>query len=229
MTTKLFINRSRVYLKVMQVIDRYIVNGTPECDLVDGSGVVYSGCTIISLGGADTDRMSTPPIDAEVLTCTQGAGAPYIIGVLAENQSYVEEITLDNAGEYPLNQIGIDHSELKSKGARIVAGDESLYLTPKTRIQGTLEISSGATPEQHLAIAEPTIDTLTQYQARIIELTTAVQSLQTALSDMKDALVLDIPAGTPSLLGDVIMPSDPISPTPAPNDTISSDLATIER
>ena len=229
MTTKLFINRSRVYLKVMQVIDRYIVNGTPECDLVDGSGVVYSGCTIISLGGADTDRMSTPPIDAEVLTCTQGAGAPYIIGVLAENQSYVEEITLDNAGEYPLNQIGIDHSELKSKGARIIAGDESLYLTPKTRIQGTLEISSGATPEQHLAIAEPTIDTLTQYQARIIELTTAVQSLQNAFESMKAALTIDLGLGAPTNLNNVATPSDPISQTDPPNDTISSDLATIER
>ena len=229
MSIKSFVNRERVYVKIMQVIDRYIVNGTPECDLVDGSGVIYSGCTVISFGGADTDRMSTPPVDVEVLTLSQGGGAPYIIGVLAENQNYVEKIALDNAGEYPLNQIGIDHSELKSKSARIIAGDESLYLTPKTRIQGTIEISSGAAPQQHLAIAEPTIDTLTQYQARIIELTTAVQSLQNALSDMKDALVLDIPAGAPTKLGDVIIPSDPISPTPAPNDTISSDLATIER
>tara|TARA_Y100000114_G_scaffold81963_1_gene75670 strand:- start:2800 stop:3489 length:690 start_codon:yes stop_codon:yes gene_type:complete len=229
MTIKSFINRERMYLRIMQVIDRYVINGTPECDLVDGSGVIYTGCTIMSLGGADTDRMSTPPIDAEVLTLTQGGGAPYIIGALAENQKYVEVIELDSAGEYPLNQIGIDHSELKSKGARIIAGDEGIYLTPKTRIQGTLEISSGATPLQHLAIAEPTIDTLTQYQARIIELTTAIQSLQTALSDMKTALVFDIPAGTPTFLEDVVMPSDPISPTPPPNDTISSDLATIER
>ena len=218
-----------MYLRIMQVIDRYIVNGTPECDLVDGSGVVYMGCTIISLGGADTDRMSAPPIDAEVLTLTQGGGAPYIIGALAEDQKYVEGVELDAAGEYPINQIGIDHSELKSKGARVIAGDESLYLTPKTRIQGTLEISSGATPTQHLAIAEPTIDTLAQYQARIIELTTAVQSLQTALASMKAALVLDIPAGAPTNLGDVVMPSDPISQTDPPNDTISSDLATIER
>ena len=229
MGIKSFVNRERMYLRIMQVIDRYIVNGTPECDLVDGSGVIYSGCTIISLGGADTDRMSTPPIDAEVLTLTQGGGAPYIIGALAEDQKYVEVIELNNAGEYPLNQIGIDHSELKSKGARIIAGDESLYLTPKTRIQGALEISSGATPEQHLAIAEPTIDTLTQYQARIIELTTAVQSLQTAFESMKDALILDIPAGTPSNLGNVATPRDEISPTPAPNDTISSEIATIER
>ncbi len=229
MTIKRVISRERVYLKVMQVVDRYIIKGAPECDVVDRAGVLYIGCSIISLGGADTDRMSAPAIGSDVLTATQGASAPYIIGALAENQSYVEEITLDNAGEYPLNQIGLDHSELKSKGARIIAGDESLYLTPKARIQGTLEISSGAPPMQHLAIAEPTIDTLTQYQARIMELTTAVQSLQNAFESMKAALVLDIPAGTPSFLGGVIMPSDPISPTPAPNDTISSDLATIER
>tara|TARA_Y100000592_G_scaffold10880_1_gene15440 strand:- start:30446 stop:31102 length:657 start_codon:yes stop_codon:yes gene_type:complete len=218
-----------MYLRIMQVIDRYVVNGTPECDLVDGSGVIYSGCTIISLGGADTDRMSTPPIDAEVLTLTQGGGAPYIVGALAEDQKYVEVIELDNAGEYPLNQIGIDHSELKSKGARIIAGDESLYLTPRTRIQGLLEISSGATPAQHLAIAEPTIDTLTQYQARIIELTTAVQSLQTAFESMKVALAIDLSLGAPTNLNNVATPSDQISPTPDPNDTISSDLATIER
>jgi len=229
MGIKSFVNRERMYLRIMQVIDRYVVDGTPECDLVDGSGVIYSGCTIISLGGADTDRMSTPPIDAEVLTLTQGGGAPYIIGALAEGQKYVEVIKIDDAGEYPLNQIGIDHSELKSKGARIIAGDESLYLTPKTRIQGALEISSGATPAQHLAIAEPTIDTLTQYQARIIELTTAVQSLQTAFESMKVALAIDLGLGAPTNLNNVATPRDQISPTPNPNDTISSEIATIER
>jgi hypothetical protein len=98
---KSFANRERVFLRVMEVIDRYIINGTPECDLVDGSGVIYTGCTVISLGGSDTDRMSTPKLNAEVLTITQGAGAPYILGALAEGQTYREEIELTSAGEYP--------------------------------------------------------------------------------------------------------------------------------
>lgn len=226
---KTFVNRERVFLRVMEVIDRYIVNGTPECDLVDGSGVIYTGCTIISLGGSDTDRMSAPALNAEVLTITQGGGAPYILGALAEGQEYQEEIELTDAGEYPTDQIGIDHSEIKSAGARIIAGDQSLYLTPKTRIQGALEISDGSTPEQHLAIAEPTIDTLETYQARLDELRTAVLSLQTALAQVVEAASADVVTGTPAKLSLVSLPNDIVSPISAPNDTIASEIATIER
>lgn len=226
---KSFANRERVFLRVMEVIDRYIVDGTPECDLVDGSGVIYAGCTVISLGGSDTDRMSTPKLNAEVLTITQGAGAPYILGALAEGQTYREEIELTSAGEYPPDQIGIDHSEIKSAGARIIAGDDSLYLTPKTRIQGALEISHGSTPQQHIAIAEPTIDTLEIYQARLTELRTAVLNLQSALAQVVAAASLDVVSGAPTALSQVSLPSDNIATISAPNDTIASEIATIER
>jgi hypothetical protein len=226
---KSFVNRERVFLRVMEVIDRYIVNGTPECDLVDASGVIYSGCTIISLGGSDTDRMSTPALNAEVLTITQGGGAPFILGALAEGQEYREEIELTDAGEYPPDLIGIDHSEIQSAGARIIAGDESLYLSPKTRIQGALEISDGATPLQHIAIAEPTIDTLETYQARLDELRTAVISLQTALAQVVEAASADVVTGTATKLSLVSLPTDNIATISAPNDTIASEIATIER
>ena len=51
--------------------------------------------------------------------------------MLADDQKYTDTIELSEAGEYPLNLIGVDHNELKSAGARIIAGEESLYLTPK--------------------------------------------------------------------------------------------------
>ena len=213
----------------MQVIDRYLVNGTPECDLVDGSGVVYSGCSLLSLGGGATDRASVPPIDAEVLTVSQNGSTPYIIGVLAEGQEYRDTIELSEAGEYPLNLIGIDHNELKSAGARIIAGEESLYLTPKTRIQGALEISSGAQPSQSVAIAEPTIQTLETYQARIDELRGAVINLQVALAQVVAAASLDVATGAPNALGLVTLPTDIIQPITAPDESISSQIAKIER
>ena len=226
---KNFIGLKSARLAVMQVIDRYITEGTPECDLIDFRGIVYTGCTVISLGGGDLDRMSTPAINAEVLAIQQGAGAPYIIGVLGEGQSYVDEITLDSAGEYPADQISIDHNELKSAGARIIAGESALYLSPRARVQGVLEVSSGATPAQHIAVAEPTIETLETYQARLDELRTAVLSLQTALTSVVDALMVDVPAGATVTLEAVSLPTDQIETITPPSDRIASEIAKIER
>jgi hypothetical protein len=183
----------------------------------------------LSLGGGATDRASVPPIDAEVLTISQNGSTPYIIGVLAEGQEYRDTIELSEAGEYPLNLIGVNHNELKSAGARIIAGEESLYLTPKTRIQGALEISSGAQPSQSLAIAEPTIQTLETYQARIDELRSAVINLQVALAQVVAAASLDVVAGAPNALGLVTLPTDTIQPIAPPNENILSQIAKIER
>lgn len=226
---KNFIGLKSARLAVMQVIDRYITEGTPEIDLIDFNGIVYTGCTVISLGGGDLDRMSTPAINAEVLTIQQGAGAPYIIGVLSEGQSYVNEATLDSAGEYPAGEISIDHNELKSAGARIIAGESALYLLPRARVQGVLEVSSGATPAQHIAVAEPTIETLETYQARLDELRTAVQSLQTALASVVSAASLDVVSGAPTALSEVSLPTDQIETITSPSARIASEIAKIER
>ena len=226
---KNFIGLKSARLAVMQVIDRYITESTPEIDLIDFNGVVYTGCTVISLGGADLDRMSTPAINAEVLTVQQGAGAPYVVGVLSEGQNYVDAITLDSAGEYPADQISIDHNELKSAGARIIAGESALYLSPRARVQGVLEVSSGATPAQHIAVAEPTIETLETYQARLDELRTAVLSLQTALTSVVSALQIDIPTGATVALEAVSLPTDQIETITPPSDRIASEIAKIER
>jgi hypothetical protein len=226
---KNFIGLKSARLAVMQVIDRYITESTPEIDLIDFNGIVYTGCTVISLGGGDLDRMSAPALNAEVLTVQQGPGAPYVIGVLSEGQSYVDEITLDSAGEYPANQISIDHNELKSAGARIIAGESALYLSPRARVQGVLEVSSGATPAQHIAVAEPTIETLETYQARLDELRTAVLSLQTALTSIVGALKLDIPLGVTAALEVVSLPADRVETIAAPSDRIASQIAKIER
>lgn len=226
---KNFIGLKSARLAVMQVIDRYITEGTPEIDLIDFGGMIYTGCTVISLGGGDLDRMSAPAINAEVLTIQQGAGAPYIIGVLSEGQSYVDAITLDSAGEYPADQISIDHNELKSAGARLIAGESALYLSPRARIQGVLEVSSGATPAQHIAVAEPTIETLETYQARLDELRTAVQSLQTALASVVSALQIDIPTGATVTLEEVSLPTDQIETITSPSARIASEIAKIER
>lgn len=226
---KNFVGLKSARLAVMQVIDRYITEGTPEIDLIDFSGMIYTGCTVISLGGGDLDRMSTPAINAEVLTIQQGAGAPYIIGVLSEGQSYVDAITLDSAGEYPADQISIDHNELKSAGARIIAGESALYLSPRARVQGVLEVSSGATPAQHIAVAEPTIETLETYQARLDELRTAVVGLQTALTSVVSALKIDIPAGVTVALEAVSLPTDQVETITPPSARIASEIAKIER
>jgi len=226
---KNFIGLKSARLAVMQVIDRYISENTPECDLIDFSGIVHTGCTVVSMGGGDLDRMSTPAINAEVLTIQQGAGAPYIIGVLGEDQNYVDGITLDSAGEYPADQISIDHNELKSAGARIIAGESALYLSPRARVQGVLEVSSGATPAQHIAVAEPTIETLETYQARLDELRTAVLSLQTALASVVSAASLDVVSGAPTALSAVSLPSDQIETITPPSDRIASEIAKIER
>ena len=226
---KNFIGLKSARLAVMQVIDRYITESTPEIDLIDFNGIVYTGCTVISLGGGDLDRMSAPALNAEVLTVQQGPGAPYVIGVLSEGQSYVDEITLDSAGEYPANQISIDHNELKSACARIIAGESALYLSPRARVQGVLEVSSGATPAQHIAVAEPTIETLETYQARLDELRTAVLSLHTAVTSKVGALKLDIPLGVTAALEVVSLPADRVETIAAPSDRIASQIAKIER
>jgi len=226
---KKFIGLKSARLAVMQVIDRYITEGTPECDLIDFSGIIYTGCTVLSLGGGDIDRMSAPALDAEVLTLQQGAGAPYIIGVLSEGQNYVDETALNSAGEYPAGEISIDHNELKSAGARIVAGENALYLSPRARVQGVLEVSSGAPPAQHIAVAEPTIETLETYRARLDELRAAVLSLQTALASVVSAALIDIPLGATAKLELVDLPSDQIETISPPSARIASEIAKIER
>ena len=227
---KSFALRDRASLKIMQVVDVYVINGIPECDLLDFSGILYEGCSVMSLGGGSTDRMSTPAVDAEVLTIQQGRGAPYILGVLAAEQNYEEQDpALNEAGEYPPLKIGLDHSELKSAGSRVVTGSSAVYVEPRMRVQGIFEVSAGSSPDQHLTVAEPLISTLEAYQLRMQEMKGALEELQSTVNSLIDALSLDLPLGAPTNLSLVPRPSASIETIDPPDGRMISQIAKIER
>jgi len=226
---KQLISHGRAHIEIMIVVDRYITEGFPECDLLDSRGILHQGCSIMSLGGGITDLFSVPALNAEVIALSSSGATPYIVGVLAEVQTYQASPQITPAGEYPSNQIGMDHAQLKSSGSRIIATEGALYLEPRARIQGALEVSSGAEPLQSFAVAEPTIDTLETYQARLTEMRSAIINLQSTLSSIVTALKLDIPLGAPTNLNLVTLPSDPVATITAPDDRIASEIAKLER
>lgn len=225
---KQFMKRSS-RLEIMTVIDRYSSGGAPECDLLDFSGVLHTGVSIMSAGANTSLLMAVPEIGAEVVVLLSAGGAPYLLGALPDDLQFKDEIEITSAGEYPPIDIGLDHAQIKSAGARLVAGDEALYLSPRTRIQGHLAISAGGSPTQHLAIAEPVISDLEHHRALIAELQAAVRSLQAGIASLKDAAVLDLPTGIPTNLELIATPSDSLTTPSAISVTIASEIAEIER
>ena len=220
---------NKTQLRVMQVTATYIVEGTPECDLIDASGLIYKGCSIMSIGGESFETFNAPPPETDVVTIQQGSGTPYILGALSSEQNYQEEIELTSAGEYPEQIIGLDHSQLQSSGARIVAGDDALYLEPRVRVQGSLQVSSGGAPAQRIAVAEPVISSLEAYQASINQMSQILDNLGSTIAAIKAALIIDIPALATGSLAAVPTPITPAPTAPDPLPEIRSEIAEIER
>jgi len=201
-------------LDVMQVAETYAQeSGSIECDVLDKQGRIYFGCSVLSLGGGKTDISSAPEVGAEVVCVTEPYATPYIIGVLADSQRYVESVDLNN-GEYPSQKLSIKDVELKNDNTRLVATSEALHASPKLRVQGRLEISNGNLPDQSAAIAEPVIELLTSYQSAITELQTALVGLQTQLAAQQPPVVVTLP---------------PLSLIQPPSDIIKSELVKVER
>lgn len=208
------INRGAA-LQIMQVADVYVLDsGTVECDLIDRNGRLFTGCSIMSLGGGDIDFSAAPKVNSEVICVTEPRATPYIIGALAESQSYKAQVDLTSGGEYPANELEIFDIQLKNKGTRLIASDQALYAMPRLRVQGQLEISDGNAPAQSLTLAEPLIDLLNSYRTAITELQTAVQELGLALAANNPP----IPVSLPQL--------SQIGPA---NDTIASELVSVEK
>lgn len=212
-------------LGLMRVIARRVIDGAPYADLIDRGGRLYTDAEILGLGGAPNELAAIPPEGADVLTLTTPTNAPLIIGSFSVATDRAAQVTLSAAGEYPPDALALDHTALKSAGARIIAGEAALYAEPLLRVQGRLEVSDGATPAQSGAVAEPTLDTLAQYQSAINTLAAAVEALRLACANAPNA------AAVPAALQAAALDIPPLSPTlaPPPNATIASELLKVER
>ena len=175
-------------MEILQVIASYQVGGTPELDVIDQNGRLHEGVTMASIGGGDVDLLTVPRAGAEVIAIYDHGGSPYIIGVLAAQSRFVDGVQLNNAGEYSESSIGLRDAALISGEARIIAtsAHSGIYLTPRARVQGRLEVSNGASPAQSAAIAETTLEQLDQHHSTIEELRERVQALQEAVSSMAE-------------------------------------------
>lgn len=211
-------------LAIMRVTARRVIDGAPFLDLIDRGGRLYTDAEILSLGGAPQELAAVPPEGADVLTLTTPQNAPLVLGTFSTSTDRALTAELSGAGEYPPDALALDHVALRSGEARLIAAEGSLYAAPVLRVQGRLEVSDGASPTQSGAVAEPTLDTLAQYQAAINTLAASLEALRLACA------AAQAPSNLPAF-ATAAAAIPPLSPTlaPAPNDTIASDLLKIER
>ena len=209
----------------MRVVARRVIDGAPYADLIDRGGRLYTDAEILGLGGAPNELAAIPPEGADVLTLTTPTNAPLIIGAFSVATDRAAQVTLSAAGEYPPDALALDHTALKSSGARIIAGEAALYAEPLLRVQGRLEVSDGGLPLQSGAVAEPALQTLAQYQLAINILATALEALRLACANAPTA------AAVPAAIQTAAQAIPPIPPilAPPPNATIASELLKVER
>lgn len=212
-------------LGLMRVVARRVIDGAPYADLIDRGGRLYTDAEILGLGGAPNELAAIPPEGADVLTLTTPTNAPLIIGAFSVATDRAAQVTLSAAGEYPPDALALDHTALKSTGARIIAGEAALYAEPLLRVQGRLEVSDGGLPLQSGAVAEPALQTLAQYQLAINILATALEALRLACADAPTAAAVPVAIQTAA---QAIPPIPPIL-APPPNATIVSELLKVER
>jgi len=212
-------------LAIMRVVARRVRDGAPFLDLIDRGGRLYSDAEVLGLGGAPNELAAVPPEGADVLTLTTPQNAPLVIGAFSVSTDRAPQVTLSGAGEYPPDALALDHVALKSGEARLVAGDGALFAAPVLRVQGRLEVSAGAAPALSGAVAEPTLDTLAQYQSAINTLAASLEAIRLACASAPN------PAALPALLQAAAQALPPVSPTiaPPPNATIASEIIKVER
>lgn len=211
-------------LAIMRVVARRVRDGAPFIDLIDRGGRLYSDAEVLGLGGAPNELAAIPPEGADVLTLTTPQNAPLVIGAFSVATDRALQVTLSGGGEYPPDALALDHVALKSGEARLVAGEGALFAAPVLRVQGRLEVSDGAAPALSGAVAQPTLDTLAQYQTAINTLAASLEALRLACAAA--AAPSNLPAFAAAAAA---IPA--LSPTlaPPPNATIASALLKIER
>lgn len=170
-------------LDLMLVVARYEIDGAPRLDLLDSGGKLYEAAEVCMIGADTTGAAAIPPQGAEVLTLSTPNSAPYVLAGLTPAPSsgrYSARAELSAAGEYPTNTPALSDLSLRSAEAALIISQQegALYLSPRTRAQGRLEVSDGASPEQSAAIGELTLASLEAHQATLEALVSAVSQLQ---------------------------------------------------
>lgn len=216
---------SRAQLAVFQVVASYQLRGTPELDLIDQNGRLYEGCSLLSLGGGARDLLTVPEVGGEVLVFLDEGGAPYVLGALADQRRFVDAPEMTSAGEYSEQTIALKDAALLADEARVIASSAqaAVYLSPRARVQGRLEISDGGAPSQHVAIAEPLLETLGEYRDSLEALREVVNLIGPYVQTLMTA------AGDPNALTLAAALLRISSATPPARDTIASEIAAIER
>ena len=216
---------SRSQLAVFQVVAAYQIGGTPELDLIDQNGRLFEGCSLLSLGGGLQDLLTVPEKGGEVLVLLDDGGAPYVLGALADQKRFVDEPEITDAGEYSEQTIALKDAALLAGDARVIASNSqsSIYLSPKVRVQGRLELTDGEAPEQSLAIAEPLLETLEDMRGTL----EAVREAVNIIGPFVQGLMAT--AGNPQAAELTAALVRTGSATPPLRDTIASEIAKIER
>lgn len=212
-------------LTVCQVVASYQIEGTPELDIIDHHGRLYEGCSIVSLGGGEQDLLTIPAKGEEVLVFLDQGGAPYILGALGSQKRFVDEPVIDDAGEYDTRTIALKDAALLAGGARAVVSQDqdAVYLSPRVRVQGRLEVTNGDTPAQSLAVAEPLLETLGELRDSL----EAVRSVVNIMGPFVQGLMST--AGNPQAAELTAALLRISSATPPARDTIASEIAKTER
>lgn len=209
-------------IETMTVQRTYVSENQPKADLLNDSGILFEGCSILGLGGEDLDFVIIPEPDQDVLTITEYGDNPYIIGVFSSQEDFRESVSLSGSGEHPTDQHSIQNARLKNKTTQVILTPTKIFHTAPTRIQNTLEISNGNTPGQSLAVAEPLIDDLEDYQTAINQLKARMDLLLTEMNALQGPLA-------PLALIATSVNALPSFSAPAPDTNIISSLVKTER
>lgn len=173
-------------IEICQVVASYQIKGLPELDVLDSRGRLFEGVSLLSIGGAAVDLLTVPQKGADVLIYHDSTGGAYVLGVLGDQTRFVDSAEIDSAGEYSRSSVALEDAAILAGDARLIAcrSQDALYLSPRVRVYGLLEITDGSTPDQSAAIAEPLLDLLEEYQSTIEELRARVTSLQNSVSQL---------------------------------------------
>jgi hypothetical protein len=206
------IQASRTSATFAEVLKSYASDsGGGLVDLLLDSGAVIEGAELVLPRGAGRGLFVYPAAGDEILVLSPPNSDPVALGAFVartDAERVVEQAELSGAGEYPEDQISIDAAALEAGSARVVVDQGAVYLTPRARVQGALEISSGAVPAQSAAIADPLLAYL--------------EEIRTRLNAIKEAAG----AASPEAMQAAIAL---IEQAPAPPATIASELVKIER
>ncbi len=217
---------------VCKCVALYQIEGVAEIDIITPTGQFFEGCTLVSIGGGISEIRANPQIGDSVLAVLNDGSPPSIIGTLDDPVDYkfVDSGVASSVGEYDLNTIGLKDVFLKAGETRLICSEleEAVFIGPRLRTQGTLEISDGGVSSQSVAIAEPLLDTLEAYRNTLDALRIMINANASTLIDplillaqqANDLIKVAELTNAKAILLENITP---------PHDTIASRIAKIER